>query len=160
MVSRVVEEFPTFYGSVPYIALLPSQSHIRQIQRTPFFLTSSGLILILFCHLCPDFPSGLFHSVHTKPVNVYIFSSIRTTCSTLVILDLVILLVLGVSRVAQSVYRLTTGWTVRGSNPGEGEISRTCADRPWAPPSLLYSGYRVFPGGKAAGAWCRPPTRF
>jgi hypothetical protein len=22
------------------------------------------------------------------------------------------------------------------------------------PPSPLYSGYRVFPGGKAAGAWC------
>jgi hypothetical protein len=22
------------------------------------------------------------------------------------------------------------------------------------PPSLLYNGYRVFPGGKAAGAWC------
>jgi hypothetical protein len=22
------------------------------------------------------------------------------------------------------------------------------------PPSLLYSGYRVLPGGKAAGAWC------
>jgi hypothetical protein len=27
-------------------------------------------------------------------------------------------------------------------------------DRPWGPPSLLYNGYRVFPGGKAAGAWC------
>jgi hypothetical protein len=26
-------------------------------------------------------------------------------------------------------------------------------DRPWGPPSLLYNGYRVFPGGKAAGAW-------
>ena len=25
---------------------------------------------------------------------------------------------------------------------------RTCADRPWGPPSLLYNGYRVFPGGK------------
>ena len=25
---------------------------------------------------------------------------------------------------------------------------------PGAPPSLLYNGYRVFPGGKAAGAWC------
>ena len=24
--------------------------------------------------------------------------------------------------------------------------------------SLLYNGYRVFPGGKAAGAWCWPPT--
>ena len=26
------------------------------------------------------------------------------------------------------------------------------------PPSLLYNGYRVFPGGKAAGAWRWPPT--
>jgi hypothetical protein len=26
-------------------------------------------------------------------------------------------------------------------------------DRPWGLPSLLYNGYRVFPGGKAAGAW-------
>jgi hypothetical protein len=41
-----------------------------------------------------------------------------------------------------------TGWTVWGSNPGGGEIFRTCPDRPWGPPSLLYNGYRVFPGGK------------
>jgi len=34
---------------------------------------------------------------------------------------------------------------------GGGEISRTRPDRPWSPPNLLYSGYRVFPGGKAAG---------
>jgi len=26
-------------------------------------------------------------------------------------------------------------------------------DLPWGPPSLLYNGYRLFPGGKAAGAW-------
>jgi hypothetical protein len=26
--------------------------------------------------------------------------------------------------------------------------------------SLLYNGYRVFPGGKAAGMWCWPPTPF
>jgi hypothetical protein len=44
--------------------------------------------------------------------------------------------------------RLATGWTVRGWNPGGGEIFRTCPDRPWGPPSLLYNGYRVFPGGK------------
>ena len=49
---------------------------------------------------------------------------------------------------AQSVYRLATGWTVWGSNPGEDEIFRTCPDRPWGPPSLLYNGYRVFHGGK------------
>ena len=45
--------------------------------------------------------------------------------------------------IAQSVWRHATGWTVRGSNPGGGEIFRT---RPWGPPSHLYNGYRVFPG--------------
>jgi hypothetical protein len=40
------------------------------------------------------------------------------------------------------------GWTVRGSNRGRGENFRTCPDRPWGPPSLLYNGFRVFPGGK------------
>ena len=29
-----------------------------------------------------------------------------------------------------------------------GEIFTTSPDRPWGPPSLLYNGYRVFPGGK------------
>jgi hypothetical protein len=43
---------------------------------------------------------------------------------------------------------MATGWTVRGSNPGGGEIFRTYPDRPWGPPILLYNGYRVFPGGK------------
>jgi hypothetical protein len=35
-----------------------------------------------------------------------------------------------------------------GSNPGGDEIFRACPDRPWGLPSLLYNGYRVFPGGK------------
>jgi hypothetical protein len=64
------------------------------------------------------------------------------------------LLLVFVGRVAQSVYRLATGWTFRESNPGGGYIFRTRPDRPWGQPSLLYNGYRVFPGGKAAGAWC------
>ena len=50
--------------------------------------------------------------------------------------------------VAQAVQRLATGWTVRGSNPCGSEAFRTCPDRPWGPPSLLYNGYRVFLGGK------------
>jgi hypothetical protein len=32
--------------------------------------------------------------------------------------------------------------------PVEARFLRTCSDRPWGPPSLLYNGYRVFPGGK------------
>ena len=38
---------------------------------------------------------------------------------------------------AQSAWRLATGWTFRRSNPGRGEIFRTRPDRPWGPPSLL-----------------------
>ena len=51
-------------------------------------------------------------------------------------------------QVAQLVYQLATCWEVREPNPGVGEISCTCPDRSWGPPSLLYNGYRVFPRGK------------
>jgi hypothetical protein len=37
---------------------------------------------------------------------------------------------------------------VKESNPGGGEIFRTRPDWPEGPPSLVYNGYRVFPGGK------------
>ena len=56
-----------------------------------------------------------------------------------------------VGSVAQSVLRLATGWTVWGSNPGGGEIFRTCPDRSSGRPSLLYNGYQVFPVVKSGG---------
>jgi len=43
---------------------------------------------------------------------------------------------------------LPTRWTVRGANPGGGEVFRTCPDRPWGQPNLLYNVCRVFPGAK------------
>jgi len=52
-------------------------------------------------------------------------------------------------------------WTARGSNPGRGEILRTCPDQPWGPPRLLYNGHRVsFPRLKWPGrdADHPPPT--
>ena len=58
------------------------------------------------------------------------------------------LLLVCVGRVAQLVQRLVTGWMVRGSNPGGGEVFCICPDWPWGPPSLQYNGYRVFPGSK------------
>jgi hypothetical protein len=42
--------------------------------------------------------------------------------------------------------------------PVGGEIYRTRPDLPWGPPSLMYSEYRVSPGGKADGAWSWPTT--
>ena len=55
--------------------------------------------------------------------------------------------------IAQSVLRLATDWTVRGTNHVGDEIFRTSPDQPWVPPSILHNGYRVFLGGKAAEAW-------
>ena len=74
-------------------------------------------------------------------------------CNTFLVLDKYYFIFLISRGISQSVQRLATGWTVRGSNPGGGEIFLTRPDRPWDSPSLLYNGYRVFPGGKAAGAW-------
>ena len=62
--------------------------------------------------------------------------------------------------IAQSVYRLATGWTVQRSNPDGCEIFRSRPDRPWGPPSHLYDGYRVFPRTEVAGAWRWLPTPF
>jgi hypothetical protein len=49
-----------------------------------------------------------------------------------------------------SIVGIATGYGLDG--PGIesrwGEIFRTCPDRPWGPHSLLYNGYRVFPGGR------------
>jgi hypothetical protein len=59
---------------------------------------------------------------------------IKMYISEMFISVLVHLLVLHINlcggRVAWSVQRLPTGCMVRGSNPGGGEIFRTCPDRP------------------------------
>jgi hypothetical protein len=49
-----------------------------------------------------------------------------------------------------SLVSIVTGYELDGpgSNLGGGGIFRTCPDRPWGPPNLLYNGYRVFPGSK------------
>ena len=49
--------------------------------------------------------------------------------------------------VAQSVQPLTMGWTA-WDRILVGTRFSTRPDRPWGPPSLLYNGYWVFPGGK------------
>jgi hypothetical protein len=55
---------------------------------------------------------------------------------------------------------IVTGYKLDG--PGIesrwGEIFCTCPDQPWGPPSLLYNGYRVFPGVKRGlGVTLTPP---
>jgi len=62
--------------------------------------------------------------------------------------------------VAQSVWRLTTGWTVRDRIPVGTRFSAH-PDRPWDPPRLLCNGYQVFPRSKVRpgrGADQSPPS--
>jgi hypothetical protein len=53
--------------------------------------------------------------------------------------------------IAQTVQRLATGWTVRGSNPGVGEIFRRRNTDPWAHPASCTMGKGSFPGVKRPG---------
>jgi len=50
-----------------------------------------------------------------------------------------------------------TGWTVRRSNPGGGEIFLVRADQPWYPASYTMVP-ALFPRGKSARVWHRPPA--
>jgi hypothetical protein len=47
----------------------------------------------------------------------------------------------------------SVGVATRYGLDGPGIESRTRPDGLWGPPSLLYNGYGVIPGGKAARAW-------
>jgi len=92
-------------------------------------------------------PPNLFlHAPLLKPT--------RATCVAHLILHDLITLIFG----GYTDHEDATSWTVRRSNPGGGEIFRTCPDLSWWPPSFLYDGHRVIPGGKEAGAWRLPTT--
>ena len=62
-------------------------------------------------------------------------------------------------RVAESVKRLGYGLDGRVRIP-VGENFRTCPDRPWSLPNLLYNRYRIFPGVKCGRGVTLTPHRF
>ena len=77
------------------------------------------------------------------------------------IMMMILVLYLSSVRGPGSSVGITTGYGLDGrggSNPGGGEIFCTCPDGFWGPPSLLYNGYRVFPGGKERPARDADPS--
>jgi hypothetical protein len=124
--------------------LPPSSSEVKE--RVELYLYSSGPSwpVIGDLYICDNYFIGIYLYI------CYLFGNIIVNQMTNVCICLIFYksVTYFVGRLAQSVYRLATGWTVRGSNSGGGEIFRTCPGRPWGPPRLLYHGYRVFPGGR------------
>ena len=97
-------------------------------------------------------PSSGWHFCYTNTV----WSNVPDY-STILKLLLLLVRIYGLGELSRYSDSLRAG---RSSNPGGGEIFRTRPDRPWDPPSLLFNGYRVFSGGKAARAWRWPPKHF
>ena len=83
---QLVKKFPAFYGTRRFITAFTSAHHLSiswasLFQSIPPRPISRRSILILSCHLCPGFPSGLFPSgFPTKTVYTPLFSPIHATC--------------------------------------------------------------------------------
>jgi len=60
---------------------------------------------------------------------------------------IIIIIIIIIKLMGRAAQRLTTGWMARDRIPVRTRFSAR-PDRPWGLPSLLYNGYRVFPGGK------------
>jgi hypothetical protein len=87
----------------------------------------------------------------------YIYHIMSSDIQLQLLLMMMMIIIIIIIIWAGSSVGIATGYGLdgfRGSNPGGGEIFRTRPERHGGPSRLPYNGYRVFPGGKAAGAWC------
>jgi hypothetical protein len=91
-----------FYGTRRFIttftrALHWSLSYARSIQLIPPHHMTVRSVLILSSHLCSGIPSGLYLSrFPTRILYAFLFSPMRATCSSrLILYDLITLIVLG-----------------------------------------------------------------
>ena len=99
---QLVKKFPTFYGTWRFITAYTRVCHLSlswasSIQSIPPHPTSWRSILILFSHICPGLPSGLFHSgFPTKTLYSPLLSPLRATCPAhLICLDFITRTILG-----------------------------------------------------------------
>ena len=101
-VSKLVNKFPTFYGTRRFIIAFTSARHLSlswagSIQSIPLHPTSWISILILSSHLRLGLPSGLFTSgFSTKTPYAFLLSPLRATCPAhLILLDFIARTILG-----------------------------------------------------------------
>jgi hypothetical protein len=119
----------------------------------PLHLVFSVLVA---CFMRTEFEPDVRHKVLSKISKAYqyiLFIIQKNKCTTY------IYIYINVGR--DSVVCIVARYGLGGPGdwmPVGNEVFRTRPDRPWNLPNLLYNGYRVLPGGKAAEEWRRPPT--
>ena len=112
------------------------------------FLTS---ICSSFLHEWNFYSLGLFQDLNCSTLSVELLSSFMLWfCAAFSSIDMTVYIILLFPLSSDSAVGIATCYRPEG--PGIesqwGEIFRTYPDRLQGPPSLLYNGYRVFPGGK------------
>ena len=98
-------------------------------------ITNLKLFFKSTCCLFHPIPDKMPSHLSTDTPNETVFTVITTLQSH----NFYIIIILKVGRdsvVGIAIRWLATGWTVRGSNQGGGEIFRTRPDQPWGPPNI------------------------
>ena len=117
---------------------------IKQVQEKIARKVLNNQIIFTLCALFLHFDNPYIHILQEN--NVYL-----PKLYYLILFDIQYFDAVRTSTAPGSSVGIATGYGLAGlrSNPGVGENFRTCPDRPWGLPRLLYNGYRVFPGVKS-----------
>jgi hypothetical protein len=121
----------------------------RRTHGTIFQICSVSIHVVYYSNTATPLSAYVACSTSRSNFNV----TLRVAVSFCVLPCLVVMkdLVMSHNQLVLFLGRLATGWKVRGSNPGEGEIFRTRSDRPWGPPPSFTMDTGSFPGVKRPG---------
>jgi hypothetical protein len=146
--SSIIRDFRLSYKQHPVISPDNRGSTVSKVQR------DAALASWFYCNITLHV-SCTFHTHHQGyQLYQWLWTTVYCTPSLYIYILWIVMLGPGSSVGIATEYGLDGPWI----ESRWGEIVRKPPDRPWGPLSLLYNGYRVFHGGKAAGAWRWPPT--
>jgi hypothetical protein len=126
--SKLNQKFRALYGT--HSSFPCSQKDATLTYPEPEYTSPLPTILMLSLSVYPftrarsSKRSPSFRLSYRKPVHIF-YPIHATRIAHLIFLDFLLKYFWCGAGIAQSVQRLATGWAVRGSNPGAGEIFRT-----------------------------------
>ena len=132
-ILRVGVELFHAEGQTDMTKLIVAFRNLAKAPKIPPITAKNVRYMINFFTTCfglktPTSGKTSYQNILSKIILLYVWSHLKSLCYKR-------------AEKTQFVWRLATGWTARGTNPGGDEFSRTHPHRLWG---LLYSGCRVF----------------